>query len=100
MSATFPELPLALAPPALAPGARVALVAPAGPLTAADLERAVATVESLGWTAAVGAHALCRDGYFAGRDADRLADLNGALTDRRVDGVWCLRGGYGTMRLL
>lgn len=88
------------APPPLAPGARVALVAPAGPVSAADVERAVASADSLGWTAAVGPHALARDGYFAGSDAERLADLNGALRDPEVDGVWCLRGGYGATRLL
>ncbi|GJG87372.1 peptidase U61 [Gemmatimonadetes bacterium T265] len=89
-----------IVPPPLAPGARVALVAPAGPLTAADVERAVATTASLGWTPQVGPHALRRHGYFAGTDAERLADLNAVLRDPRVDAVWCLRGGYGTMRLL
>jgi muramoyltetrapeptide carboxypeptidase len=89
-----------LAPPALAPGARVALVAPAGPLSAADLERAESNARALGWEPRVGAHALARADYFAGGDAERLADLNAALRDPDVDGVWCLRGGYGAMRLL
>jgi muramoyltetrapeptide carboxypeptidase len=88
-------------PPALAPGARVALVAPAGPLRgAADLERAVENARRLGWEPVPSGHALDRRGYFAGHDADRLADLNAALADDAVDGVWCLRGGYGAMRLL
>jgi len=30
----------------------------------------------------------------------RLADLNAALRDDSIDAVWCLRGGYGAMRLL
>ena len=45
-------------------------------------------------------HALARAGYFAGDDALRVADLNAALADPRVDAVWCLRGGYGAMRIL
>ncbi len=89
-----------LAPPALAPGARVALVAPAGPLSAADLERAASNARARGGEPRVGAHALARADYFAGGDAERLADLNAALRDPDVDGVWCLRGGYGAMRLL
>ena len=90
-----------LRPPTLAPGARVALVAPAGPLLGAqDLPRAVATARRLGWEPVVGAHALAHADYFAGDDADRLADLNAALRDPQVDAVWCLRGGYGAMRLL
>jgi muramoyltetrapeptide carboxypeptidase len=88
-------------PPPLAPGARVALVSPAGPLRGpADLERGVANARALGWDPVVGEHALARDGYFAGDDAARAADLNAALRDPSVDGVWCLRGGYGAMRIL
>lgn len=88
-------------PPALAPGARVALVAPSGPLLGeADVARAVDNARSLGWEPRVGAHVLGRAGYLAGSDADRLADLDDAFRDPAVDGVWCLRGGYGAMRLL
>jgi len=82
-------------------GARVALVAPAGPLRGdGDLARAVDNVRSFGWEPVVGEHALARDGYFAGPDAQRVADLNAALRDETIDAVWCLRGGYGAMRIL
>ena len=92
---------LAQRPPLLAPGARVALISPAGPLRGEqDVERAVANARKFGWEPVVGAHALARHGYLAGTDAERLGDLNAALRDSRIDGVWCLRGGYGTMRLL
>jgi muramoyltetrapeptide carboxypeptidase len=88
-------------PPALAPGARVALIAPAGPLRGdADVARAVENARSFGWEPRVGLHVLERDAYFAGRDADRLEDVNLALHDPTIDGIWCLRGGYGAMRLL
>jgi muramoyltetrapeptide carboxypeptidase len=39
-------------------------------------------------------------GYFAGTDADRLSDLNGAIRDPDVDAIWCVRGGYGLTRIL
>jgi muramoyltetrapeptide carboxypeptidase len=88
-------------PPMLAPGARVALVAPSGPLSdEQDLARAVANVTSFGWLAVPGECVLERDGYLAGSDDDRLADLNRALRDDSIDAVWCIRGGYGAMRLL
>lgn len=88
-------------PPALAPGARVALVAPAGPLRGeADVERGRENVRALGWEPVVAPHVLRRTGYFAGTDAERLADLNTALADPAIDAIWCLRGGYGCMRLL
>jgi muramoyltetrapeptide carboxypeptidase len=88
-------------PPALAPGARVALLAPAGPLASpADVERAERNVRDLGWEPRTYPGALARDGYLAGDDASRLADLNAAIRDPRIDGIWCLRGGYGSMRIL
>ena len=30
----------------------------------------------------------------------RLADLNGALRDPKVDAIWCIRVGYGLPRIL
>lgn len=88
-------------PPPLTPGARIAMISPSGPLQGPhELERAVATAESLGWEAQVGQHALRRTGYFAGDDAQRGDDLLDALQDDRIDGIWCLRGGYGAARLL
>lgn len=93
--------PLMLTYPAIGSGARVALVAPAGPIRfPADLDRAIRNAQLLGWEPVIGEHVRQRDGYFAGSDAERLGDLNAALRDERIDAVWCLRGGYGAMRLL
>ncbi|MCA0374855.1 MAG: LD-carboxypeptidase [Gemmatimonadetes bacterium] len=89
------------APRVLGPGATVALVAPSGVLAGdADVDRAVATAVSLGWQPRVGASVLARDGYFAGSDTARAHDLLAALDDDAIDGIWCLRGGYGATRLL
>jgi muramoyltetrapeptide carboxypeptidase len=88
-------------PPPLAPGARVALVCPAGPLAGPeDLERAKANARILGWEPVPGQWVMAREGYFAGTDQQRLDDFNAALGDDAIDGIWCLRGGYGAMRLL
>src|SRR3954471_154345 len=88
-------------PPPLSAGARVALVAPSGPLReSSELERAEANARTMGWVPVVASHARSSDGYLAGLDTDRAADLNAALADDTVDAIWCLRGGYGAMRLL
>ena len=87
-------------PPALAPGARVALVAPAGPLAPGAVDRAVERVRSWGFEPVVGGSARGRHGYLSAPDETRVADLNAVLRDAAVDAVWCLRGGYGTMRIL
>ncbi len=88
-------------PPPLGAGARVALLAPAGPLAGPDdLARAEANCRAMGWEPVPGAAVLARDGYLAGTDQQRLDDFNAALRDDGIDGIWCVRGGYGAMRLL
>ena len=88
-------------PPRLRAGARVALVSPSGPLRGShELEHAMVNAHEMGWEPVVGPHAGARDGYFAGPDDVRIADLLDALSDPDVDGIWCLRGGYGAARLL
>jgi muramoyltetrapeptide carboxypeptidase len=87
-------------PPVLAAGARVALVAPAGPVTAERIERAVAQCRTLGLEARVAQGAFQRRAYLAGSDAERLRDLQSAFDDETIDAVWALRGGYGTMRII
>ncbi len=87
-------------PRALAPGARVALVAPAGPLSPERIERSADRCRDLGLEPVVYPSAGARHRYLAGRDDERLADLQSAFDDDAVDAVWALRGGYGTQRIL
>ena len=97
----MPHLSPLVCPPLLGVGARVALVSPSGPLKdVTELVRAEAHARVFGWETVVGPHAMSREGYFAGHDADRLADLSAAIADPTIDGIWCLRGGYGAARLL
>lgn len=85
----------------LTSGARIALVAPAGPLQKPDeLVRAESNTRALGWEPVVGRNARARTGYLAGNDRDRVDDINNALRDASIDAVWCLRGGYGMLRIL
>ena len=86
---------------ALRDGSRVALVAPSGILPdAAHVARAEENVRSLGWIPVTGANVSRTHGYLAGTDAERIADLNEAIRDDSIDAIWCVRGGYGAMRLL
>ena len=88
-------------PPRLRAPARIALIAPSGPLLDRDdLQRAGELCRALGHEPVLGSHAGHRYGYLAGHDHERLADLNAALTADDVDAVWCIRGGYGVTRIL
>lgn len=93
--------PNPILPPRLRPGARVALVAPSGPLLERDdRTRALELCAGLGYEGVVMPNAGNAFGYLAGRDDERLADLNAALTSRDFDAVWCLRGGNGMNRII
>jgi muramoyltetrapeptide carboxypeptidase len=88
-------------PPRLTSGNRIGLVAPAGPLLERDdLTRAQELCSALGYEPVLGKNAYRRSGYLAGTDDERLADLNAALQDPSIDAIWCIRGGYGSIRLL
>src|SRR5215470_9525046 len=90
-----------LRPRRLAPGQTIGIVAPsAAPNEPERIRYAIETVESLGFKVKAGAHVFGRDGYLAGTDAARAADLNAMFADDGVDAVWCVRGGYGASRIL
>ena len=77
------------------------MVAPsAAPNEPERIRFAIDTIESLGFKVKPGAHLYDRDGYLAGSDAARAADLNAMFADDGVDAIWCVRGGYGASRIL
>ncbi len=80
---------------------RIALVAPSGILPdPVHIEQAEDNVSALGWIPVRGESVHDLHGYLAGTDEVRLADLNRAIADDSIDAIWCIRGGYGAMRLL
>ncbi len=89
-------------PAPLFPGARVALVGPSSAVPADRLAKADAFVCSLGLNPVF--YPSCqyanRDGYLAATDAQRAQDIMSAFENPAIDGVWCVRGGYGAHRLL
>ena len=89
-----------LRPRALRSGARVALVAPAGPVAPERIQASIARGARLGLEPVLFPGAGGRHRFLAGTDATRLGDLQTAFDDPSVDAIWALRGGYGTVRLL
>lgn len=88
-------------PHRLQPGMTVGLVSPAS--AARDpqmIDKGIAQLEKLGFRVKEGRYTRCRLGYLAATDKQRVADLNSMLRDPKIDAIMCVRGGYGTMRLL
>ena len=85
--------------PALPAGGVIALIAPAGPAEL-DLNLATQWMHARGYQLRVYPGVWQREGYLAGSDAERLRDLHEAFADDSIDAIFCLRGGYGSPRLL
>lgn len=88
-------------PPPVSRNSRVALVSPSGPVRSEnDISHAEQNARELGWNPVAAANATKKAAYFAGSDSERARDLNEAMQDDSIDAVWCVRGGYGAMRIL
>lgn len=87
-------------PKTLAPGDTIAFVAPAGPL---DRERMLLARDRLvarGYKVTLREDLFAEEGYLAGSDERRAAELMAAFLDPEVDAIFPGTGGYGTMRIL
>lgn len=90
-----------LRPPAVPPGARIAVVAPASSAQPDRIDRGLAALRALGYDAVLSPHARGKHApYFSGTVDERLADLHRAFADPGVAAILCTRGGYGSNYLL
>ena len=81
-------------------GDMIGIVAPANYTTEDKIERAVKNIEGKGYRVKLGEG--CRERWFtfAGRDEVRARDIMEFFKDEEVDAILCLRGGFGSIRLL
>lgn len=88
-------------PPALNPGDKIAIIAPATIVKREYVEGAHRLLAKQGFDVSVMPHTLGPAyGSFASTEEDRTADLAAAWTDPQVKAVLCARGGYGCVHLL
>ena len=79
----------------------IGLISPASlPDDVTSIEKSVNYLERLGYSVEVGKNSGKLHGYLAGTDQERLSDLHYMFGKKEVKAVFCLRGGYGTPRLL
>lgn len=90
-----------LKPRRLKAGDLIGIVSPASRIAdPARIERGVSYLERLGYRTIVGKNVLNTYGYLAGTDDERVSDLHDMFTHPDVKAIVCIRGGYGTPRLL
>ena len=90
-----------LKPPRLKSGDLIGIISPASRIAKPErIDQGIAYLEHRGYRTTRGKHILNTHGYLAGTDEERVADLHAMFANPEVKAIMCIRGGYGTPRLL
>lgn len=81
-------------------GSTIGIISPASPEIPENIKSGIDFLKNSGFTVKEGKHIYDKWGYLAGTDKDRACDLMSMFMDDEVDMILCIRGGYGTMRIL
>lgn len=87
-------------PKYLSKGSIIAIVSPAGYINPDFVASAEAYLKSAGYEVEIGQHCLGRHNQMASTDDQRLADLQQAIDNPKVDAILCSRGGYGVNHII
>lgn len=89
-----------IVPKRLVRGSTIGLIAPSSAVEVDKVKESIKAVEHLGYRVKVGPSCYERYGYLSGSDEIRSRDINMMFEDESVDGIFCIRGGYGTIRIM
>lgn len=89
-----------IAPTYLQTGDAVTLISTARKVSKEELAPAITIIERWGLKVKLGANLFAEENQFAGTDSQRAADLQAALDDQESKAIICVRGGYGTVRII
>lgn len=87
-------------PRRLSEGDLLGLVTPGSPIEEKQLEETVLKLEGMGFRTTYNDTVLSQYGYFAGPDRERADELMQMFGRDDIEGIWCVRGGYGSIRIL
>lgn len=87
-------------PRALAPGDRVAVVAPASHFAREEFDAGIAELRELGFDPMFDESVFARQRFVAGSPEVRAAAMRRAWADPAVAGIVAVRGGYGSAQVL
>ncbi|MBU9673442.1 LD-carboxypeptidase [Planococcus sp. CP5-4] len=85
-------------PKRLHSGDTVGVISPSSPPDLESLNKALPFLEELGLKVKMGQSVTAVNGYLAGTDEERLADLHDMFEDPEVKGIICAGGGFGSAR--
>ena len=86
--------------PYLQPGDQIALVAPARKVIHDEIAVAIRKMESAGYRVVYEEDLFAEFHQFAGEDPIRVATFQRYLDDPAIRMIWCVRGGYGSVRII
>ncbi len=87
-------------PTQLSPGDTIGVVAPAGPFDPELFQKGITALETMGYRVFQPEGLTLRDRFLAGSDQHRADLINQLFADSGIQGIFCARGGYGSLRLL
>lgn len=87
-------------PKALKKGDTIGLISASGAIPPEKFLPAVKSIEKLGFKVVAGETCRARHGYLAGSDELRASEVNQMFRDSNIDGIFCIRGGYGATKIL
>jgi muramoyltetrapeptide carboxypeptidase len=94
-----PQAPRIL-PKRISKGDLIGLVTPGSSVSEEELAECISKLEGLGFRTTYNDTVLSEYGYFAGPDQERAEELMEMFAREEVDAIWCVRGGYGSIRIL
>ena len=81
-------------------GDTISVVAPSSYVKKSDIEFALNNILSLNFNYKIYNHLGDIFGYLAGIDINRANDFNKSLEDKDTNSIMCIRGGYGSLRMI
>ncbi|BAK81817.1 S66 peptidase family protein [Candidatus Arthromitus sp. SFB-rat-Yit] len=81
-------------------GDKISIISPSSPSSKETIENALNSLKSLNFCYKTYNHLYDDTGYLAGLDIHRAEDFNNALKDKESKAIMCLRGGYGSLRIM
>lgn len=87
-------------PPSLQKGDTIAILATARKNIDDNLKPAIDLLHSWGLEVVIGKTIGLDNNQLAGSDVQRAADFQQQLDNPNIKAIWCVRGGYGTVRMI